>query len=811
MISDLIFALRQLRKTRGFTITVIITLSLGIGACTLIFSVVNTILLHPLTAPDPDRLIVLRETRLPDLPDARTSWANFGDWKKQAHSFASLAAFTYTSFNFTGGDEPLRLSAQRVTANYFDTLGVKPALGRSFLSEEETPGKNRVAILSYALWQLTFGGSSEVIGRTMLLNGEPYTIVGVSPDRLDPTGDRPLRGQFISVPLVPTEDERTHRDRFFLNAIGRLAPGVTVAQASAEMDVLVAGIARQYPDTNKGRGVSVQLAGDYLTRAISPALWSLVGAVVCVLLIACANVANLQLARATGRQHEISLRAALGAGRARLIRQLLTESVLLALLGGSVGVMLAIWGLDFLKTYPSNFDFAGLASLKLDSGILAFSLGLSVATGVVFGLAPAWLTARVDLNESLKQNTRGGSESRSSSRLRGALVVAEISSALVLLSCAGLLVNSFVKLTRVDPGFAPERIVSMQLFLRGQKYATGILPKPEPVLAFNESLLTRLRGLPGVESAGITHAMPMFDLPNDQTFFIEGQSSLSPGDRPHTQSISASPDYPATMGIRLIRGRFFSAQDTLQTPAVAVINATLARQYFAGQNPLGQRINVETNSNSSGWREIVGVIADVSFALDRPVPPQIYVPFSQAPSTQVNFVIRTSGDPTALLSSLKPLVYALDPNQPVAVVLSLPRLIDRSMTSKRLAIQLLTAFSVIALVITVVGIYGVIAYTVGRRTTEIGIRMALGAQARDVLRLVLSYGARLVGVGLGLGLIATFAVGRWLQSQLFQTSPYDPSTLIAITLVLSVITGFACWLPARRAMKVDPMVALRNE
>lgn len=811
MFADLRFAFRQLIKAPAFTATVIVTLALGIGACTVVFSVVNTVLLHPLAAPNPDQLVTLRETRLPDIPDGRVSMADFNDWKNQARTFSSMAAFAYTSFNFMGDGEPLRLSAQRITANYYDVLGVKPALGRSFLPEEETPGKNRVVMLSPTFWRITFGGSPDVIGRTILLNGEPYTIVGVGPENFDRTGDRPLRGQYVSVPLVPTDDERTHRDRYFLNVLARLNAGVKVDQAQVEMKVLTADLATRYPDTNKGGGALVQTTGDYQTRAMRPVLWSLVGAVCCVLLISCANVANVLLARATVRQHEISLRAALGAGRARLIRQLLTESLLLALLGGGLGVLLATWALSFLQTYPATADLERLSSVKLDLGMLAFSVGLSVLTGIVFGLAPAWLSARANLNESLKQNARGSSESGSRGRLRNTFVVMEVACALVLLSSAGLLMKSFIKLAHVDPGFEPERVALVQLFLRGQKYATGIFPKPEPVLAFTDSLLERLRTMPGVETAGVTYVMPMVDAPMDRPFVIEGRAPVAPADRPNIQWSSASADFFKAMGIRLLRGRHFTDQDTAQKPHVALINATLARQYFADKNPVGQRINIGPDLHPDGWREIVGVVDDVSSALDRIVPPQVYEPFYQAPSTQLNFVVRTTAEPASILSSLKAQVYAVDPNQPVGFSLSLPSVMERSLTRQRFAIQLLASFSVIALIITAVGIYGVIAYTVGQRTTEIGIRMALGAQRSDVLRLVLGGGARLIGAGLALGLVGTLAAGRWLQSQLFQTSPHDPLTLTAITLFFAGITAFACWLPALRATKVDPIIALRAE
>lgn len=807
---DLRYALRQLAKSPGFALTVILTLALGIGACTTVFSIVNTIVLHPLALSDPDRLVTLNETRPPNSTESRVSAPDFLDWQKQARSFASLTAFNFTSFNLTGESEPIRLTADRIMSNYFEVLGRPVALGRGFLPEEEKAGKNHVVILGYNCWQQVFGGKEDVIGRTVQLSGDTYTVVGVAGASPDPAAGRSSLGNYVAVPLTFSDAERSNRGSRVLLVQGRLKPDVTVNQAQAEMDVLARQLAAQYPQTNKGVGAVVIRTVEFVSRSVRPMLWSLLGAVGCVLLIVCANVANLLLVRATARQRELCLRAALGASRAQLVRQLFTESMVLALLGGVAGVLLSAWGLAALPALAAGLG--RFASVKLDLPMLGFALGLSLLTGLLFGLAPAWLSTRVDVNEALKQGTRGTTEGGSSGRLRGLLVVLEVACAVMLLSSAALFTRSFVSLTRVNPGFDPENVAMVQLFLRGQKYATqGTVAKPETVLAFSDALLSRIRSLPGVTAAGVNYNLPFFDRADERKFEVENNIPLAESDRPTASWFAASPGYFDAMKIRLLRGRYFTERDDGAAPRVALINATLARLYFPEGDAIGRRIKIDLGANTYVWREIVGIVGDVAPALSRPAPPQVYEPFAQQPSTMVNFIIRTESDPAALSSSLKHEVYAVDPNQPVAFIFTLSNLVNASVTSERFGARLLGLFSFVALAIATVGLYGVIAYSVSRRTTEIGIRMALGAQIYDVLRLVLLQGARLVGIGLALGLAGTLVAGRWIQSQLYETSPYHLPTLASVSGCFIVVALLACWLPARRATQISPVEALRSE
>jgi putative ABC transport system permease protein len=543
---------------------------------------------------------------------------------------------------------------------------------------------------------------------------------------------------------------------------------------------------------------------DYTVRDVKPVLYTLLGAVGCVLLIACANLANLLLARATARSREISIRAALGAGRGRLIRQLLTESVVLAVCGGVAGVILARWGLDALLALAPT-SLPRVTEIHLDSGVLLFSLALSVVTGLIFGIAPALLAARSDVNEALKQGTRGSTEGGARGRLRGALVVIEVTFALVLLGGAGLLARSFMQLAHIDPGFIPENATLLRLSLPQKKYA-----KPEEQTAFVDALLDRAKNLPGVQSVGFTHSMPLV---SDYVlgFNIEGRPAIAPSDLPSTNYYSVTPDYFRAMGIRLVRGRVFTPQDDAKAPRVAIINETMARQFFPNEDPIGKRINI-TTSGPETWREIVGIVGDIKqYGVDKATSAQSYEPFTQVPFGTLNVVFRTKGSPAALLGALRPAVYAVDKDQPIGTIRPLEEIMAESIARQRFAMLLLTVFSGVALVIAAVGIYGVMAYNVVQRTGEFGIRMALGAQQRDVLKLVLTQGGKLIGLGLVIGLLATLGASRAMGSMLFNTSAYDPLTLASITLLLAVVALVACFFPANRATKVNPIEALRAE
>jgi putative ABC transport system permease protein len=792
---DLGLGVRLLRKNPGFTVVAVLTLALGIGSCTAILSVVNAILLRPLDYFESDRIVMIRElTPPPSLRESVVSPRNYLEWAKQASSFASIAAYANDSVNFTGGSEPRQLSATKVTAGYFDVYGLRLVLGRHFLPAEDSSGGDHAVILSTPFWQQAFGGATDVVGRTMQLNGEASTIIGVAsalPGRVD-----------VCLPMAFTPEQTSEENRgaHWLNMAARLKSGVSVARADAELKLIARQVAQANPSHQGWSAVVVSLL-DYSVRGGRTALLMLLGAVGCVLLIACANVSNLLLARAATRRREISIRTALGASRARLICQLLTESFLLAFCGGGLGVLFARWG---LQAAMAGAPFRAQA-IDLDGQILAFAVALSLAAGFVFGLAPAWLSTRTGVNEALKQGMRGITDG-GSRRLRSSLIVGEIALTVVLLSVAGLLGRSFFTLAQADPGFVPENTTVLRLALPLKKY---LLPGQQA--AFADALLARVAGLPGVLAAGVTHVLPM--LSNQANGFII-QGRPVPDRLPITGYFAVSPGYFPAMGVRLLRGRFFNERDDSRAAHVAIINETFARQYFAGENPLGQRLNF--TNDSSQWSEVVGIVADVAEnAVNRIVPCQSYEPFAQQPRPWLNVVIRlapgNSAAAATLAGLLRPAVYAVDKDQPVGSIVALDEILAGGLARPRFTATLLAVFSVIALIIAAIGLYGVMSYNVAQRSGEFGIRLALGARPADVLGLVLAQGGKLAGLGLLLGIAATIAGARIIQSMLFQTSAHDPVTLGAITGLLALIAFVACLVPARRATKVDPMVALRCE
>ena len=798
MFSDLRYAFRQLVKNPGFASVAILTLALGIGACTAIFSVVNGVLLRPLDFPQPDRIVVIRETNLPQFPEFSVSPPNYLDWAKQTKSWQYLAAYSGAQVNLTGEGEPQRLVGVKATGHYFDVYQIKPVLGRTFIPEEDAPGKDHVVVLSHAFWQRVFGSEPNVLGRAIQLNGEPYTVIGVAPPHF---GEASKVDTWVPMGFKPDETAADARGGHYLNVVGRLRPSVNITSARSELELLAAQLARQYPDSNLGWGVTMSPILDYSVRDVRPILYTLLGAVGCVLLIACANIGNLLLARATARHRELSIRTALGASRARLVRQLLTESIVLGLAGGAAGVLFARWGLDLLLALaPSNLPRTN--DIHLDASVLIFSLALSALTGVIFGIAPALLAAHTDVQEGLKQGARGSTDARG--RLRGALVVVEVAFALVLLGGAGLLARSFMRLTHVDPGFAPEHATVLRLALPEKKYE-----KSEQQLAFADALLSRLRVLPGVQAAGLTHSLPLI---SDWVlgFKIEGRPEVRPADLPNTNYYSVTPDYFPAMGIRLIRGRLFNQHDDARAPRVAIINETLARQFFPNEDPIGKRILVTNGPDV--WRQIVGIVGDIKqYGVDKETTSQTYEPYAQYPFRSLNVVLRTSDSGASLAGALRPAVYAVDKDQPVGTIQPLEEILGATIAKQRFAMLLLIVFSSVALVIAAVGIYGVMAYSVVQRTGEFGIRMALGAQRSDVLRLVLSYAGKLVSLGLVIGLGATFAASRLMGSMLFQTNAHDPLTFSLTTLLLAAVAIAACLLPAHRATRVNPIEALRTE
>ena len=795
---DLRYGIRMLLQRPGFTALAVLTLAVGIGANTAIFSVVNAVILRPLPYADPDRLMLLRETKLPQFPEFAIAPGNFLDWQSQNEVFEQLEAFRTHFYNLTGNAEPERLRAARVTAGTFSMLGIQPALGRDFLAEEDRPGNDGVALISHGLWQRRFGGDPAIVGQQMTLNGRSHTVIGVMPASL-----RFLdRNAELWAPMAFTDQDRQNHGGHFINAVGRLRPGITQEQALTNLTTIAARLEQQYPDTNAGWSVKVTPLFEAAVGEMRPTLLVLLGAVALVLLIACANVANLLLARASSRHKEIAIRSALGASRWRVVRQLLTESVLLALVGGACGIVLAYWGLDLLLSLaPASLP--RMRDVSLDGSALGYTLAITLLTGVIFGLAPALQSSNPDLNESLKEGGRG-STGGPRQRVRSLLVVTEVALALVLLAGAGLMLKSFWRLQQVDPGFNPENALVVGISLPPTKYADD-----QQRAAFFRQLLERTAALPGVEAVGATHSMPII---SDYLlgFVIEGRPPAAPGDEPSTNYYAVSPDYFRAMGITLVRGRSFTERDTAGAPRVAIINETFARRFFAGEDPIGKRIHV-TNGPET-FREVVGIVADVrQYGLDREAPIQFYEPYLQEPFSGMSLVVRTAAEPSALSAAIRQEVFALDKDQPVASVRTLEEVLAESVARRRFSMWLLGLFGGVALLLASVGIFGVMNYTVAQRTHEIGIRLALGAQRRDILRLVVGQGMILALIGVALGLIAAFAGTRVMASMLYGVSATDPLTFTGVALLLAVVAFLACYLPARRATRVDPMVALRYE
>jgi putative ABC transport system permease protein len=799
LLKDVRYGMRMLTRNPAFTVIAVIALALGIGATTAIFSVVNAVLLRPLPYSEPDRLMIIRETKLPQFPEFSVSPGNFLDWQKQNTVFERMVAVGSGSFNLSDGGEPERLVGQRVTDGFLAILGAQPALGRDFLAEEDQPGHNFVVIISHGLWQRRFGGDANILDRTITLNGQSYTIVGVMPPSFR-FGDRATE---LWTPIAFTAQQSQQHGSHYVSAIARLKPGVTVEQARVEMSAIADRLAEQYPDSDAGWNVLVMPMLQYAVRSIKLALYVLLGAVGFVLLIACANVANLLLARAASRQKEIAIRTALGAGRWRIVRQLLTESVLLAVAGGAVGLLLAVWGKDLLLSLaPENLPRVREASL--DGRVLVFTLGITLLTGIVFGLVPALQASKPNLNETLKDAGRGSTEGGRRHLFRSVLVVLEVATALVLLVGAGLLIKSFVRLQRVDPGFNPDNALTVKMALPQKKYTT-----PEMGAVFYKQLLEKISTLPGVEAVGAACVLPLDD---DFVlgFDIQGRPPYAPGDEPNTNYYSVTPGYFKAMGIPLLCGRPFNEHDTKDSTRVAIINEAMVKKFFPDEDPIGKHISVTMGPTL--YREIVGVVGDVKqYGLDQETPVETYEPFAQQPMSFMSLIVRTGGDPTSLSAAIRGEVLSIDKEQPVSSMKPLAELVSASVAQQRFAMLLLGVFAAVALLLAAVGIYGVMSYAVTQRTHEIGIRMALGAGQRDVLRLVVGNGMRLTLIGVAIGLVTAFALTRIMSTLLFGVSATDLMTFAIFSVSLTAVALVACLVPARRALKVDPMVALRYE
>ena len=806
LLQDLRYGARMLMKKPGFTLIAVIALALGIGANTAIFSIVNAVLLRPLPYHESERLVAVYEKRTQqESLHNLIAPADFYAWQEQNRSFESLAAYTEAHFNLTEAGEPERFWGLNATRELFSVLGVGPMLGRDFAHVDGQSAASQVAILSYRLWQRRFGSDPNLIGKTIILNESLHTVIGVMP----PDFQFPSKKIDIWTVTDASPEARTNRRFHYFTAIGRLKADVTLEQARAEMESVARQLEQHFPDTNAGRGVSLFPLRDEMTGNLRPALLILLGAVGFVLLIACANLTNLQLARAASREKEMVIRAALGAGRWRLIRQLLTESLLLSALGGAAGMLLAAWGVALLDHFIPT-SIAEFNPSSIDGRILGFTLAVSLLAGVLAGLLPALQASRHNLSGMLKESAQSVGDSPRHRRVRSALVVSEIALSLVLLVGAGLLIKSFARLLEVQPGFATQNVVAMDFSLDAQQYHQG--PR---ALSFIDSLIEKLTELPGVEAAGITSHLPLSGEEGHRSFRI-GRQPIANDEKRDAEYRTVSPDYFRAMGIPLRSGRFFTARDTFDPgakenpPQVVIVNEAFVRRHLAGQDPLAQRVVIDDGANRV--REIIGVVGDVKhFGLDASAVPEMYLTFAQMPRATLTLVVRTTHDPANLVAAVRESVRELDRNLPVYNVKTVADYLSESVAARRLNMLLLSLFAALATILSAIGIYGVMSYGVSQRRHEIGVRMALGAQPGDVLKLVLRQGAMLVLLGVGIGLAAALALVHLLKNLLFGVAAGDPFTFTTITLALIIVAVLACYLPARRATRVDPMVALRYE
>ncbi len=801
ILKDIRYGLRSLVRNPAFTAIAIITLSLGIGANTAIFSVVNAVLLRPLPFADAERIMWLWDTG-PQLPTMPTSIPEFLDWKEQNHSFESLAAFLTGNMFLDSGDGTEDVPVGLVTPEMFSLFKVNPIIGRTFTEEETQPGRFRVAVLSHSTWQKRFGSDPNIAGRTIQLNGRPYTIVGVMPAGFS----FPERATLWR-PLVI---DRANLDRgpHFLNVVGRLKPDVTMAQAQAEMSTLSARLSKEHPEKTSGHGVKIVSLADIVVGDIGRALFVLLGAVGFVLLIACANLANLMLARIGGREREIAVRTALGASRVRIVRQLLTESLLLAVAGGAVGLLLAIWAVSWLVSLSPD-TIPRLNEIRVDMRVAGFTLLISAATGVLFGVVPALQASKTEFTDALKESGRTTAGVRKQ-RLRSALVVSEVALSLVLLVGAGLLIRSFAKLNQVNPGFNPEQVLTMGVSLLPNKY-----PEDQQVATFYSQLLQQSATVPGVISVSATAGLPVSGADTTDNFTIEGRPAIPKESEPLTEYWVVTPRYFQAMGIPLLAGRDFSDADTKQSPNVVIINDEFRRRHFSSEDPLGHRLRLQGQERDPLL--IVGVVGNSrNIALDAQPRAAAYVPFLQDPlstnlARSLTIVARTKSDPGAVAGSLRSVVTSMDKSVPVYAVKPMTEYLRDSLSRRRFSMVLLSTFSGVALILAALGIYGVISYGVIQRTHEMGIRMALGAQRSDVLKLVLRQAMIVVLVGVAIGLLGSWALTRLMKSLLFNVSVTDPLTFAGIAVLMILIALLACLIPAMRATKVDPLVALRYE
>jgi predicted permease len=802
---DLRYALRMLLKSPGFTVVAVLTLALGIGANTAIFTVINAVLLRPLPYPQADRLVFLGESS-EQIPEMSIAMANFNDWRAQNSVFESMVAFQNDDAVLTGRGEPERLRLRRVTAGFTPTLKVTPILGRTLAPESDKVGAPRVVVLGEGFWERRFGRDPNILGQQLILDDEPYTVIGVYPSRLHGS----LRQTDLFASLWRLEDklggEARRGEHPGIYAYARLKPGIKVEQARTEMTAIAQRLDQLHPDTNGKNSVAVLPLLDAIVEDVRPSLLVLMVAVGLVLLIACVNIANLQLARATDRYKELAVRMALGAGRARLVRQMLTESLLLSLVGGTLGLLLAMW----VTAGLAQFTTAGLPRLNeisADRTVLVFSLLVSILTGILFGIFPALQASRTDIHDALKEGGRNGTAGSGKRRLRDALVTAEVAISLVLLVGAGLMTKSLWKVLQADGGIRPEHVLTARVSLPDIKYQDA-----EKRRIFVELVVAKLREIPGVDAAGFKN--PLLG-GRQSTIVIEGRPVPPPGQLPSTDVGRVTPDAMRAMGMRLLRGRFFDDHDNERGQPVCIIDETSANLYFQNEDPIGKRITTKgphMPGKDAGWMTIVGVVAHVkNYGVDQPSRVETYVPNAQDPAYGGNLVVRSSSDAASVSSDIRSAVHSLDADLPVFDERPLADIVADNSASRRLSAMLIGAFAILALLLAGVGVYGVISYLVSQRYHEIGIRMALGAASRDVLAMVLLQGAGMAGLGIAVGLLVSIVLTRLIASLLFQVSALDLATFVAGVSVLGGLVLFACWVPARRATRVDPLVALRYE
>jgi putative ABC transport system permease protein len=797
LIGDLRYALRSLARQPTFACVAILTLVLGIGTNTAIFSVIKAVLLNPLPYQDASRLVVVREQN-PDGSMDLVAPLTFMDWQAQSQTVPALAAFRQLRYAFAGGGEPLDVPSVRGTANMFTLLRANAMLGRTFLAEEGVPGADRVAVLSRAFWERHFGGSPNAIGQKIQLDAQPYTVIGVMPAEFD---FPPSANADIWTPLSfdPNDAHGRSRKARSLNVVGRLVDGVAQEQAQREMTVIAGRLATTFPDSNAGWGARVISAREQLVTTVRPALLLISAAVGFLLLIVCANVANLILARLSSRRGEIAVRAALGAGRPQLVRQVLAESFVLSGIGGALGLVVAWGGIRLVHALPEG-SLPRMQDVRLDAGVLLFALAISAAVALVFGLVPAILASRAGLRDTM--NAFSGATRHSGGRLLGALVLVEVALALMLLVGAGLMTRSFAQLMRVSPGFEPGNLLAVQIYLPQSKYKTGL-----DRTRFYMDTIRRVGAIPGVHSAAGVSALPMYPVGIDFAlpFTVEGHAAATNGEEPRADIRTATPGYFETMKIALLKGRFIDSRDRQGAPGTIVINETMARRYFAGEDPIGKVVR-----NPHGKGEVVGIVGDVKhYGLDSEPRAELFMPAWQQPLNGMALIVRTASDPKGFVDSIRREVLAVDAEQPIYDVSAMVDVVSRSVFLPRVSMLLLSAFAISALLLAVVGIYGVVSYTVTQRTRELGVRMALGADASSTLRLVLGRSMLLIGAGTVCGLVASVGVTRLMAGLLYGVSPLDPVVFAGVSLTLAAAGFVASLIPARRATRVDPIVALR--